>query len=327
MSPAPSLIVEFPATAVPDAAAVSRVVAAARDAAAVAAARSLHLLLPETHDGGGQALDPSVLAGILAADLLPPNTAGTVTRPAGAPPRLIVTAATSRHAPYNLARRIQSLNRITCGQVGLFVRSDGADPVTRGALAASADAAAEKDPSRLLAEYVDVLRKLWVSFPEEALIGDRDAGRFADPQSLVPASFAGGVYSVAGALNVPLPSAHRTLLLTDAPTTAGTGAVDGIIGQGSTAPDSILRAGGGVPAYRTVTWLPTSTRVPAATGPHGIEVSGTANDAARFLADSVSHHVHLRILAGASELAPLLDALFELLPAHHESRELQAHAR
>ncbi|MEQ7735804.1 hypothetical protein ABQG64_05460, partial [Escherichia coli] len=196
------------------------------------------------------------------------------------------------------------------------------DPVTRDALAASGHAAAQKNPSGLLAEYANVLRKLWESFPEEALIGDREAGRFADPQSLVPASFGGVVYSVAGALNVPLPSPHRTLLHPDAP--AGAGAVDGIIGQGSA---STLSAGGGVAAYRTVTWLPTSTPVPAADGPLGVDVTGTASDAARFLADSPTNHVHLRIRAGASEFAPLLDALFEVLPAHHESRELQAHAR
>ena len=130
MTAAPRLIVEFPAAAAPDAAAARVLVAAARKAAAVAGARSVPLLLPETADGGGPVLDPGILAGILTADLRGPGTPGTVTRPAGAPPWLIITASTSRNAPYNLARRIQSLNRITGGRVGLFLRADGLDPVT-----------------------------------------------------------------------------------------------------------------------------------------------------------------------------------------------------
>jgi hypothetical protein len=324
MTSAPPLIIEFPAAGVTDSAATKTVVAAARDTAAIAAARSVPLLLPETADGG-PGLDPSILAGILAADLLGPNTAGTVTRPAGAAPRLIVTAATSRNAPYNLARRIQSLNRITCGQVGLFLRADGLDPVTSGA---SSQGAAATGQSRLLSEYVEVLRRLWVSFPEEALIGDREAGRFADPRSLVPASFTGEVYSVGGALNVPLPSAHRTLLLTDAVGTAPGGAVDGVIAPDSNTPDSNIpgstQGSGAVPAYRTVTWLP-SNRLPAE-GTRGIEVAGTPDDAARVLLDGPPGHVLLRVRAGASEQAALLDALFDVLPDQHESRDLQAHA-
>ncbi len=319
MTAAPRLIVEFPAAAAPDAAAARVLVAAARKAAAVAGARSVPLLLPETADGGGPVLDPGILAGILTADLRGPGTpgAGTVTRPAGAPPWLIITAGTSRNAPYNLARRIQSLNRITGGRVGLFLRADGLDPVTAGAAAHGTGAAA--GPARLLDEYVEVLRRLWQSFPEEALIGDREAGRFADPRSLVPASFSGEAYSVAGSLNVPLPSAHRTLLFADAASAAPGGPVDGII-----APDSGISRAAAAPVYRTVTWIPASAGVAAVTG---TTVTGTADDVARVLRDGSPDPVLLRVRAGAAQFATLLDALFEALPEQYESRDLQAHAR
>ncbi|PVZ53863.1 LLM class flavin-dependent oxidoreductase [Arthrobacter sp. H-02-3] len=342
MTTAPQLIVEFPGVEVSDPEAARTVLSAARDAAAVTAARSVPLLLPETVDGGGPGLDPSILAGILTADLRGPHIAGTVARPADARPWLIATASTSRNAPFNLARRIQSLNRITGGQVGLFLRADGLDPVTSGASAGLA--AAVGDRSRLLKEYVAVLRRLWVSFPEEALIGDREAGRFADPRSLVPASFAGEFYSVAGALNVPLPSAHRTLLLADAVTAALGGPVDGIIGPDSTTPDS-----GAVPVYRTVTWIPAASRsqaldalerqhgslprsvinggVPAATGESGVVVAGTADDAAQVLRDGLPAHSFLRVRTGAVHFTALLDALLDELPELHESRDQQAHAR
>ncbi|PTT69913.1 hypothetical protein [Arthrobacter sp. HMWF013] len=320
MTTAPRLIVEFPGAPAPDAEAARTVVAAARAAAAVATARSVPLLLPETADGGGPGLDPSVLAGILAADLIAPHTSGTVRRPAGAPPRLIVAASSSRNAPYNLARRIQSLNRITCGQVGLFLRADGLDPVTSAA--PSSPPTIADSHARLLAEYVEVLRRLWVSFPEEALVGDRDTGRFADPRSLVPASFAGEVYSVAGALNVPLPSAHRTLLLTDAVAAGPAVSVDGVIG-----PDSGGQEDAAAPNYLTVTWIPAGGGAPAGTSPEEVVVTGTVDAAARVLREASAGHVLLRVRAAASQLATLLEALFEALPAQHESRDFQAHVK
>ncbi|MDR7161902.1 LLM class flavin-dependent oxidoreductase [Arthrobacter sp. BE255] len=342
MTAAPRLIVEFPAADVPDAAAVQNLLAAARDAAALAAARSVSLLLPEAADGGGPGLDPGILAGILSAGVRGPGATGTVTRPACAPPWLIVTASTSRNAPYNLARRIQSLNRITAGRVGLFLRGTGLDPVTSGAGGSLQTAAGH--PSRLLAEYVEVLRRLGASFQEEALIGDRKAGRFADPHSLVPASFAGEIYSVAGALNVPLPSAHRTLLLAEAASIAPGVPVDGVVG-----PDSSLPEGVDAPAYSTLTWLPAGSRrealdalewhhgplphavtnggVPTVAGPSGVVVAGTPDDVAQVLQDTAPEHTLLRVRAGAGDFAGLLDSLFEVLPEQHESRDLQAHAR
>lgn len=346
MTAAPRFIAEFPAADVPDAAAARIVVAAAREAAAVAAARSVPLLLQETPDAGRPGLDPGILAGILTAGLRGPDATGTVTRPACAPPWLIVGASTSRNAPFNLARRIQSLNRVTGGRVGLFLRATGLDPVTASAADAAGGpaglAASAGQPSRLLAEYVEVLRRLWRSFPEEALIGDRAAGRFADPRSLVPASFAGEVYAVAGALNVPLPSAHHTLLLADAASAAPGLPVDGVIGPDAGAADVLS-----VPAYGTLTWLPARSRrealdalgwhhgplpeavanggVPAVAGASGLVVAGGPDDVAQVLQDTAN--ALLRIRTGAGGFAAALDALFEALPHHHESRDLQAHAR
>ncbi|MFC9772586.1 MULTISPECIES: hypothetical protein [unclassified Pseudarthrobacter] len=322
MSNAPQLIIEFPHVEVPDAEAARSVVAAVRATAAVTAARSVPLLLPEAPDGGGPGLDPGILAGILTADRRGQGASGsgTVIRSAGAPPLLIVTARTSRNAPFNLARRIQSLNRITGGLVGVFLRADGLDPVTSAAAPSPGEAL---DRSRLLGEYVEVLRRLWASFPEEALIGHREAGRFADPRSIVPAAFAGEVYAVAGALNVPLPSAHRTLLLADA--SAAGSAVDGVIRAASSSTGHTLDPldSAGAPAYRTVTWIPGSAG--AVSGSDGV-VAGTADDALRALRNGPRKHVLLRVRAEAGQLPTLLDALFAVQPDHHESREVQAHA-
>ncbi|MFF1831410.1 hypothetical protein [Paenarthrobacter sp. NPDC058040] len=194
------------------------IVAAARDAAEAVAEGFGALLLPELLPGVDSTtpgLDPSILAGLLSAY----DTA----------PRIIVEARTSRHAPFNLARRTQTLNRLSGGRVGLFLRDTGVDPVT-------AASGTVQEHAGLSTEYAEVLERLWSSFPEDALIGDREAGRLADPARLVPPSFVGDVYSVAGALNVPLPPEHRAVVLTE---------------------DS-----GSIRGFRAVTWTPNGTGGP-----------------------------------------------------------------
>jgi len=147
---------------------------------------------------GPATIDPSVLAGYLV----------------DSGPALIVEAHTSRHAPYNLARRLQSLARITGGRAGVLLQGDGLDPLT--STNNGNDPATVVDRESATAEYLAVLDALWSSFPEEALLGDAAAGIFANPDLVRPPNFAGSLYRVAGALNIPLQAAHRPLLALEA---------------------------------------------------------------------------------------------------------------
>lgn len=289
------IIVGFP---VPDKDAdPRRLVRSARDAADAVAEGFGALLLPEV-DSSTPGLDPSILAGLLSAY----DTA----------PRIVVEARTSRHAPFNLARRIQTLSRLSGGRVGVFLRDTGVDPVTTAA-------GASREQAGLSAEYAEVLERLWSSFPEDALIGDQEAGLLADPSRLVPPSFVGEVYSVAGTLNVPLAPEHRAVVLAE--------------------------DGGSIRGFRTLTWTPGGTDGPA-------RVSGDAGRVGAALQeDTTTAGWLLRVDVTAGDLAGRLRELratlggagsandgtirewlsgIAHLPATDQdfnSRELQAHVR
>jgi len=225
--PAVPVIVRLPEPVAGSGQEAAASVAAIADAAAAAAALgAAAVVIPAAR--GASALEPTVLAGALSLD-----------HPG---PAVLVEARTSDHAPFNLARRVQTLARLTGGRAGLYLRDTGADPVTvasRPHLAGTASVGGE---------YLGVLRRLWRSFPEEALIGDRDAGVFAAPELLAPARHEGEAFGVAGALNVPFAPGQQPVLLADADAAGDGAAVDGVVVEADGA------ASGPARTYRALAW-------------------------------------------------------------------------
>ncbi|WOF23280.1 LLM class flavin-dependent oxidoreductase [Microbacterium betulae] len=220
-----------------------RAAAWTRDAVAAAAELGAEaVLIPH---GEEPALDPTVLAGLLSAD--------------GIDIPLIVEARTGGHAPFNLARRLQTLARITGGRAGLYLRDTGVDPVTAASRPGAAAASA------VLGEYVRVLRRLWDSFPESALLGDRDAGLFADVDQIAPARHRGETYGVEGALNVPIAPGRRPVVLVDAESLDGDAPVDAVVSRTGTPL-------AGASSYRPLVWRPAAVDAgfaPGAAPPSG----------------------------------------------------------
>jgi FMN-dependent oxidoreductase (nitrilotriacetate monooxygenase family) len=143
------------------------------------------------------ALEPTLLLTILA----------TATRHIG----LIATASTTYNEPYNLARRFASLDHVSGGRAGWnIVTTAGRDAAQNFGLADRPDHA---DRYRRAAEFVDVSLKLWDSWDDDAAIGDKAAGRFADPNRIHPIEHDGEYYSVRGPLNVPRPPQGHPLLV------------------------------------------------------------------------------------------------------------------
>ncbi|MBM7517538.1 LLM class flavin-dependent oxidoreductase [Nocardioides nitrophenolicus] len=165
-------------SSVPTVAEAARIAAAA-EAAGVTALR----LVDELADGA--VLDPSVVAGFL----------GGMTTTLG----YVVDVPTTRHAPYNSARRILSLDRAVGGRAGVALRPGAGDEVSE---AVAPDPAAA-DPVERWAEYADVLARLWESFPAEALVGDQDAEILARDELIHPIAHAGRYYRVRGPLDGP----------------------------------------------------------------------------------------------------------------------------
>ena len=154
------------------------------------AADEFDALLIGTGDGPA-ALDPSAFAAALTGALEVP---------------IIVEAAIPDHDPYNLARRVLSLQRIHSARVSLLLRPGGIDPLTLTAreLAGEEHRGSEGSPAEIWREYVRVLRELWGSLPLGNLTADQDSGVFAEPGAIAPISFTGDFYRVAGPLNAPV---------------------------------------------------------------------------------------------------------------------------
>ncbi len=106
---------------------------------------------------------------------------------------------TTHHAPYNLARRILSIDRATGGRAGLVLRPGEGDEVTSAVVP---DVSA-RDPKQRWCEYAEILRRLWDSFPADALVGDQKSGIFVRDELIHPAGFDGRFYRVSGPLDGP----------------------------------------------------------------------------------------------------------------------------
>jgi hypothetical protein len=295
-----TLIVELPAAAASDAASARAVADSALAAAEAVAEHGAALLLPEPPADGVAHLDPSVLAGLLSAS---------------ATASLVIEADTGRHAPYNLARRVQSLARILPGRIGVLLRAGGLDPVT----AASAQSG-RADADAVLAEYASVLRALQRSFPQEALRGDREAGLLADASKLAPAEHRGESYVVAGALNVPLDPALRAAVLgpdhVDGPFDQRVGPATGSLRRVLWAPDlhAADRAGIALDAVQRES-LPLVTATD-----DGVLVVGDAVALAGALDREAPDGAVLHPLVSAGRLAVVLNELLPLLPRHEPLR-------
>jgi FMN-dependent oxidoreductase (nitrilotriacetate monooxygenase family) len=113
---------------------------------------------------------------------------------------LIATATTSYNDPYNLARRLASLDLISKGRAGWNVVTSGDAGTARNY---GKDEHYDYDTRYGRAhEYLDVARGLWRSYEDEALPRNRETGQFLDPDKLHALNHKGRFFSVVGPLNI-----------------------------------------------------------------------------------------------------------------------------
>jgi len=112
---------------------------------------------------------------------------------------LLSTVSTTFFPPYVIARQIQSLNAISNGRAGWNVVTalDGNENFGLTEMPTSDERYARAR------ESVEIVRRLWKSFPGEALKLDRATGRYADPVAIRAIEFDGSFYKVRGPLNMP----------------------------------------------------------------------------------------------------------------------------
>jgi FMN-dependent oxidoreductase (nitrilotriacetate monooxygenase family) len=124
---------------------------------------------------------------------------------------LIATASTTYNEPYNLARRFASIDHISGGRVGWNI-------VTTATLDAARNFNLDELPSHAARyaraeEFLQVAKKLWDSWDDDAVVADKERGVWGDDRLLYPAAHEGEHFQVAGALNVPRsPQGHPLLV-------------------------------------------------------------------------------------------------------------------
>jgi FMN-dependent oxidoreductase (nitrilotriacetate monooxygenase family) len=111
---------------------------------------------------------------------------------------LLTTISTTFLPPYVVARQLLTLHRISQGRAGWNI-------VT--ALDGHQNFGLDKMPSaderyQRAAEFTEVVRRLWASFPEAALKIDRERGFYADPALVQPIDHRGPNFTVKGPLNL-----------------------------------------------------------------------------------------------------------------------------
>ena len=124
---------------------------------------------------------------------------------------LIATVSSTYNEPYNLARRLASVDHVSGGRAGWNIVTS-ATPEE----AANFGIDTRLDHSSRYAradEVLDVAKALWDSWETEAVLGDKSSGRYADLSRLHAVGHRGDHFKVAGPLNVERPPQGHPLLV------------------------------------------------------------------------------------------------------------------
>lgn len=112
---------------------------------------------------------------------------------------LVSTASTTFLPPYVVARQLQSLDWVSGGRAGWNVVTSLDGQRNFGLT----DMPSSQERYARAAEFTDVVRGLWASYPHDAVRVDRDAGVYADAAPVQPIDRGGEFLSVAGPLTLP----------------------------------------------------------------------------------------------------------------------------
>ncbi|RGL31066.1 LLM class flavin-dependent oxidoreductase [Paenibacillus polymyxa] len=112
---------------------------------------------------------------------------------------LVTTISTTFNPPYVVARQLQSLHWLSNGRAGwnIVTSIEGAENFGDSPIPSPQERYAKA------MEFTDVVRKLWESFPNEAIVIDRESGIFSDKDKVTSIHHSGDFFSVRGPLTLP----------------------------------------------------------------------------------------------------------------------------
>ena len=144
-----------------------------------------------------ESLDPIALHGALS----------TVTRDIG----LAATVSTSFNEPYNVARKIASLDQLSGGRIGWNIVTTSSEDAARNF--GLDGVVAHRDRYRRAEDFVQAVKKLWDSWDPDAVLDDKAAGRYADGERIHKVFHEGEFFKVRGPLTVPASPQGRPVLI------------------------------------------------------------------------------------------------------------------
>ncbi|RJL24201.1 LLM class flavin-dependent oxidoreductase [Bailinhaonella thermotolerans] len=123
---------------------------------------------------------------------------------------LIATVSTTYNEPFHVARKFASLDHISGGRAGWNIVTSAGEAEARNF---GVERPAHADRYARAAEFLEVAGKLWDSWEDDAIVGDRLGGVYADTGKIHPIGHEGEHFRVAGALNTSRPPQGRPLLV------------------------------------------------------------------------------------------------------------------
>ena len=117
---------------------------------------------------------------------------------------LIGTVSTTYNEPFNVARKFASLDHLSNGRVGWNVVTTSAGKEAARNFGQKEELLHEQRYERAH-EFVDVVKELWDSWEDDAIVYNQETGQYADTSKVHTINYQGKYLSVGGPLNISRP--------------------------------------------------------------------------------------------------------------------------
>jgi len=125
---------------------------------------------------------------------------------------IVTTVNTTYSDPFNVARATATADHLSGGRLAFNIVT-GRDPEAAANFGRS-DHWGTDHRFDNADEYIQIVKALWDSWEDDALVGDKKTGLFIDPNKVHRINFRGEHFSVAGPLNIARPIQGQIPLLT-----------------------------------------------------------------------------------------------------------------
>ena len=125
---------------------------------------------------------------------------------------IVTTVNTTYSDPFNVARATATADHLSGGRLAFNIVT-GRDPEAAANFGRSEHWGTDHRFDNAV-EFIEIVKRLWDSWEDDALVGDKASGQFINPAAVHRINYKGEHYSVAGPLNIARPPQGQIPLLT-----------------------------------------------------------------------------------------------------------------